>query len=477
MRAPTMPNSPFDLIIVGTGPGGYVAAIRAAQLGLKTAVVEKEELGGTCLNWGCIPTKAWIVTAHLYEQIRRAREFGIEVGEPRINWKLLVERKNKVVSQLTGGVKVLLQGRKVEILRGNGTLSTPGRIVVAGAEGSREITADNVILATGAEATLPPGFKLDGERVITSQQALDLSHQPRRLAVLGGGVVGAEFACFFAAIATEATLIEMLPRLLPAEDDEIAQALEREMKKQKINLHTNTKVEGLSDGEGGAVRLTLSGGKTLEVDTVLVATGRRPYAEKLGLEAVGIARADRGKIVVNDHLQTSVRGIYAIGDVTDIRQLAHFASAQGKAAVEIIAGHPAQTNWRAVPAATFTSPEIASVGLTEREAKAEGREVKIGRFPFRAHGRNIADGELTGFVKLVADASTDQVLGAHIFGAKASELIHECALAIGADLDLHDLAQAIHAHPTMMEAIGEAAEDAEGLAIHLMRQEAKAAAR
>jgi len=467
----------YQLVIVGTGPGGYVAAIRAAQLGLKTAVVEKDQLGGTCLNWGCIPTKAWIVTAHLYEQIKRAREFGIEVGEPRINWKLLVERKNKVVSQLTGGVKVLLQGRKVDILRGNGTLTAPGRIALRGAEGAREIAAENVILATGAEATLPPGFKLDGERVITSQQALDLSHQPRRLAILGGGVVGVEFACFFAAIGTEVTLIEMLPRLVPAEDDEVAQALEREMKKQKITIHTNTKVEGLSDGAEGAVRLTLSGGKTLDADTVLVATGRRPYAEGLGLEAVGVARGDRGKIVVNDHLQTSVRGIYAIGDVTDIRQLAHFASAQGKAAVEIIAGHPAQTNWRAVPAATFTSPEIASVGITEREAKAEGREVKIGRFPFRAHGRNIADGELTGFVKLVADANTDQVLGAHIFGAKASELIHECALAIGADLNLHDLAQAIHAHPTMMEAIGEAAEDAEGLAIHLMRQEVRAAAR
>src|SRR5262245_2229441 len=253
----------FKVVVVGTGPGGYVAAIRAGQLGLKTAVVEKDQLGGTCLNWGCIPTKAWIVTAHLYEQIRRAREFGIEVGEPRINWKLLVERKNKVVSQLTGGVKVLLQGRKVEILRGNGTLSAPGRIVVAGAEGSREITADNVILATGAEATLPPGFKLDGERVITSQQALDLSHQPRRLAVLGGGVVGAEFACFFAAIGTEVTLIEMLPRLVPAEDDEIAQALEREMKKQKIALHLGTKVEGYADAADGAVTLTMAGGKTV----------------------------------------------------------------------------------------------------------------------------------------------------------------------------------------------------------------------
>jgi dihydrolipoamide dehydrogenase len=295
--------------------------------------------------------------------------------------------------------------------------------------------------------------------------------------VLGGGVVGAEFACFFAAIGTEVTLIEMLPRLVPAEDDEIAQALEREMKKQKITIHTNTKVEGLADGPEGAVRLTLSGGKTLEVDTVLVATGRRPYAERLGLDKIGIARGDRGKIVVNDHLQTSVRGVYAIGDVTDIRQLAHFASAQGKAAAEIIAGHPAQTNWRAVPAATFTNPEVASVGLTEREARAEGRSVKIGRFPFRAHGRNIADGELTGFVKLVGDAGTDQILGAHIFGARASELIHECALALAADLNVHDLAQAIHAHPTIMEAVGEAAEDVEGMAIHLMRQEARAAAR
>ena len=465
----------FQLVIVGTGPGGYVAAIRAAQLGLKTAVVEKDQLGGTCLNWGCIPTKAWIVTAHLYEQIRRAREFGIEVGEPRINWKLLVERKNKVVSQLTGGVKILLQGRKVEILRGNGTLTAPGRIALAGAGGAREIAADNVILATGAEATLPPGFKLDGERVITSQQALDLSHQPRRLAILGGGVVGVEFACFFAAIGTEVTLIEMLPRLVPAEDDEVAQALEREMKKQKITIHTNTKVEGMSDGAEGAVKLTLAGGKTLEVDTVLVATGRRPYAEGLGLESVGVARGDRGKIVVNDHLQTSVRGIYAIGDVTDIRQLAHFASAQGKAAVEIIAGHPAQTNWRAVPAGTFTYPEIASVGLTEREAREQGRTLRIGRFPFRAHGRNIADLETTGFVKLIGDADSGQVLGAHIIGEHAADVIHECALAIAADLNLHDLAQAIHAHPTVSEALGEAAEDAEGIAIHLMRQEARAA--
>jgi dihydrolipoamide dehydrogenase len=247
----------FQVVVVGTGPGGYVGAIRAAQLGLRTAVVEKDQLGGTCLNWGCIPTKAWIVTAHLYEQIRRAREFGIEVGEPRINWKLLVERKNKVVSQLTGGVKQLLQGRKVEILRGAGTLSAPGRIVVTGADGAREIAAENILLATGAVATLPPGFTLDGERVITSQEALDLSHQPRRLAVLGGGVVGVEFACFFAAIGTEVTLIEMLPRLVPAEDDEIAQALEREMKKQKVTIPPTPRWKG-SRTRRRRVRLTLS---------------------------------------------------------------------------------------------------------------------------------------------------------------------------------------------------------------------------
>ena len=470
--------SRYQVVVVGTGPGGYVAAIRAAQLGLKTAVVEKDQLGGTCLNWGCIPTKAWIVTAHLYEMIKRAREFGIEVSEPRINWGLLVERKNKVVGQLTGGVKQLLQGRKVDILSGSAKLTAANRLaIVAAGGGTREIVADQIILATGAQATLPPGFKLDGERVITSQEALDLSHQPKRLAVLGGGVVGTEFACFFAAIGTEVTLVEMLPRLVPAEDDEIAQALEREMKKQKIAIHTNTKVEGLADGANGAVKLTLAGGKALEVDTVLVATGRKPAADGLGLEALGVARGDRGKITVNDHLQTSLRSVYAIGDVTDIRQLAHFASAQGKAAAEIIAGHPAQTNWRAVPAATFTNPEIASVGLTEREAKAEGRIVKIGRFPFRAHGRNIADGELVGFVKLVVDGDTDQVLGAHIFGAKASELIHECSLAIAADLNARDLAHAIHAHPTLTEALGEAAEDVDGMAIHLIRQEARAAAR
>jgi dihydrolipoamide dehydrogenase len=467
----------FDVIIIGTGPGGYVAAIRAAQLGLKTAVVEKDQLGGTCLNWGCIPTKAWIGTAHLYEQIKRAREFGIEVSEPRINWDWLLERKQKVVKQLTGGVKTLLQGRHVEIVAGTAKLTGPHRIAVTGKEGGQELTADHIIVATGAYATMPPGFKLDQERIITSEQALSLTHQPRRLAVLGGGVVGTEFACFFAAIGTQVTLIEMLPRLVPAEDDEIAVALERELKKQKITLHLDTRVEGATDEPDGAVTLKLGGGRSVTVDTVLVATGRRPFASDLGLEALGVARGDRGKIAVNERLQTSVPGLYAIGDVTDIKQLAHFASAQGKAAVEMIAGHPAQTNWRAVPAATFTSPEIASVGLTEREAAAEGRTLKVGRFPFRAHGRNIADLELAGFVKLISDADTGQVLGAHIIGAKASELIHECSLAIAADLDARDLAQAIHAHPTMTEAIGEAAEDIEHLAVHILRQEAKAAAR
>ena len=468
----------YQLLIVGTGPGGYVAAIKAAQLGLKTAVIEKDELGGTCLNWGCIPTKAWIVTAHLYEQIKRAKEFGIDVGEPQINWPKLVERKNSVVKQLTGGVGILLKGRGVEIHRGAARLTSANKLVVAGAAGANiELSADSIMLATGAYATLPPGFKLDGERVITSQQALDLKKQPKRIAILGGGVVGSEFACFFATIGSQVTLIEMLPRLVPAEDDEIAQTLEREMKKQKIALHLGTKVEGMKDNADGSISLTLSGGKTVEADTVLIATGRRPYSSDLGLDKVGVAVADRGKIVVNDKLQTSVRNIYAIGDVTDIKQLAHFASAQGKAAAEVIAGHPAQTNWRAVPAATFTTPEIASVGLTEREARTEGREIKIGRFPFRAHGRNIADGELAGFVKLVGDAATDQVLGAHIIGAKASELIHECSLAIAADLNIRDLAHAIHAHPTLTEALGEAAEDADGMAIHLIRQELKAATR
>ena len=467
----------FNLIIIGTGPGGYVAAIRAAQLGLKTAVVEKQELGGTCLNWGCIPTKSWIMTAHLFEQIRRAKEFGIEVGEPRLNWPVLVERKNKVVKQLTTGVKTLLGGRGVEIVKGTARLTSANRVAVTGATATTELSADHIMIATGAEATMPPGFKLDRERVITSQEALDLTRQPKRIAILGGGVVGTEFAGFFAAIGTEVTLIEMLPRLVPAEDDEIAQALEREMKKQKIAIHLGTKVEGMSDGPDGAVTLALQGGKSITVDSVLVATGRRPYSTGLGIEALGVARGDRGRITVNDRLQTSVKGLYAIGDVTDIKQLAHFASAQGKAAAEVIAGHPAQTHWRAVPAATFTNPEIASVGLTEREAREQGHEVKVGRFPFRAHGRNIADGETTGFVKILADAASDQVLGAHIIGARASELIHECSLAIAADLNARDLAQAIHAHPTLTEPIGEAADDVEGLAIHLMRQEARAAAR
>lgn len=489
-----MPDSgSFDLVVIGSGPGGYVAAIRAAQLGLRTAIVEKDELGGTCLNWGCIPTKAWIVSAHLLEQIRRAKDFGIEVGEPRVRWDWMLERKKKVVKQLTGGVKQLLQGRGVEIVRGTARLDSPGRVAVLRAAGDGgELAAKHVMIATGAESWLPPGFALEGTRVITSREALDLPGQPRRMAVLGGGVVGSEFACFFAALGTKVTLIEMLPRLVLPEDDEVSQLLEREMKKRGIDVHLSTQVEDRRDGPaiaGAAARatvgapaagggpasivLTLTGGQTIEVDTVLVATGRKPYTEGLGAAQAGVALGERGQVVVNDRLQSSVPNVYAIGDVTDMRQLAHFASAQGKAAAEIIAGHAAQTNWRAVPAATFTSPEIASVGLTEREAKAEGRTLKIGRFPLRAHGRNIADNETVGFVKLIGDAETDQLLGAHIIGAKASEIIHECALALAADLNVGDLARAIHAHPTVIETLGEAAEDADHLAIHLMRQETR----
>jgi len=468
----------FQVVVIGAGPGGYVAAIRAAQMGLKTAIVEKDELGGTCLNWGCIPTKSWVVTAHLYEQIKRAKEYGIVVGEPQLDWTALVARKNKIVKQLTGGVKQLLAGRQVEIYKGTAKLTSANRIAIAlNAGGTEEITTDHIILATGAAAWNPPGWSLDGERVIGSKEALDLSHQPKRIAILGGGVIGSEFACFFAAIGTQTTVIEMLPRLVMAEDEEVSAALEREMKKQKIALHLGTKVEDRRDNPDGSITLTLSGGKTVEVDTVLVATGRRPYSAELGLETVGVAHAERGKIVVNDRLQTSVSNIYAIGDVTDIKQLAHFASAQGKSAAEIIAGHSAQTHWRAVPAATFTSPEIASVGLTEAEAKAEGRTVKVGRFPFRAHGRNIADGETTGFVKIVGDADSGQILGTSIFGPKASELIHEASLAIGADLDVAAIAQAIHAHPTMMDVQGEAAEDSDALAIHLLRTESKTTAK
>jgi dihydrolipoamide dehydrogenase len=468
----------FQVVIVGTGPGGYVAAIRAAQLGLETAVVEKDELGGTCLNWGCIPTKAWVVSAHLYEQIRRAREYGIEVAEPRIRWDWLLERKNKIVKQMTGGVGTLLKGRGVEIFRGTARLTAASRLVVSLKDGARqELTADHVVLATGAQAMMPPGWSLEDGRIVTSQEALDLAAQPRRLAVIGGGVVGSEFASFFAAIGTQVTLIEMLPRLVPAEDDEIAQALEREMKKQRIAVHLGTRVDAVQEGPAGAKRLTLSSGQSLEVDTVLVATGRRPFSSDLGLEQAGVRLGERGRVVVDERLRTTARNVWAIGDVTDIKQLAHFASAQGKAAVEQIAGHAAQTDWRAVPAATFTFPEIASVGLTEREALAAGRKLKIGRFPFRAHGRNIADGETAGFVKLIGDADTDQLLGAHLIGARASELVHECALAIGADLDLKHLAEAIHAHPTLSETLGEAAEDADHRAIHLIRQEARAEAK
>jgi dihydrolipoamide dehydrogenase len=359
----------YDLVVLGAGPGGYVAAIRAAHLGLKTAIVEKDaKLGGTCLLRGCIPTKALLHSADVLSEISHAKDFGV-IATGQVDMAGVQKARSRAVDKSAAGVTYLMKQNKIDVHTGRGRLTGPHTVLVEGKDGAQTtLEAKFIVLATGSVPKKLPFLPVDGKHVVTSDEILELTSVPKRLLVLGAGAVGVEFASVYSRFGADVTVVEMLERALPIEDEEVSAALEREMKKQKIALHLGTKVEDRKDNPDGSITLTLAGGRTVDVDAVLVATGRRPYSEGLGLAAAGLATGERGRIVVDDHLRTSVKNIFAIGDVTDIKQLAHFASAQGKAAVEIIAGHAAQTNWRAVPAAPVTSPEIASVGMTETQA-------------------------------------------------------------------------------------------------------------
>ncbi len=456
------------LAILGAGPGGYVAAIKAAQLGAQVTVIEDTEVGGTCLNRGCIPTKALLATTELLHKTKNIAEFGIEIsGQILPNLSKIMERKNKVVSIQVKGIRSLFKSWGINLIEGKGMILSPEKIEVIKKDGSTEIVgADKVIIATGSRPAQFPLFPFDGERILSSDDALSIKSIPKSLIIIGAGVIGCEFAFIFSELGTDITMLELMPRAIFTEDPEISEILERELKKKKIKLMTGIKITGVK-GQHDGIHVLFEEGKELVAEKLLVSVGRTLNSDRIGIEAIGIQKGSKGEIVVNERMETNIGGIYAIGDVTGGLLYAHVASTQGKIAAKNVIGGDKKMDYGVVPYAIFTSPEIAGVGLKENQAVEKGIKVKTGRFQFRAIGKAHVMGEITGFVKVVSDETSDRILGVHIIGPHASDLIHEAALAIKAGLKTKDIAETIHSHPTLSEALMEAAEDVHGEAIHV----------
>ena len=460
---------PTRLTIIGAGPGGYVAAIRAAQMGAQVTVVEENEVGGTCLNRGCIPTKTLIASTEALEHARNAAEFGIELtGEVRYNLNKIRERKDRVVELQIKGIRALFKSRGITLISGKGSLLSEDVVRSVQTDGAtQDIRSDRIIIATGSRPARVAGFPFDGETVMTSDDAVQLKSVPKHLLIIGAGVIGCEFAFIYRSLGSAVTLVELLPRALSTEDEDMSGIIERELKKAKIALITSASVVTIVKTAGGVMTTSLSSGQEVKADAVLVSIGRSLNTEHLRLEDAGLAAGSRGEITVNEKMETSIPGIYAVGDVTGKMMLAHVASHQGIVAAENALGGDEHMNYASVPAGIFTRPEIGSVGLREHQAREQGIAVSVGRFPYRALGKAHAAGEITGLFKVIADAATDRVLGVHICGARASDLVHEGALAIRLGATARQLGDMVHAHPTFAEGIGEAAEDVFGRAIHV----------
>jgi dihydrolipoamide dehydrogenase len=464
----------YDVAILGSGPGGYVAALRAGQLGLSTLLVEKDPFfGGTCLHVGCIPSKAFLYTAELIDRIRHAREHGIVVESIRLDWAAMLKRKEKVVKKLAAGISLLLRNNRVVSVQGVGKLAGPGILEVATPEGPRRFQARNIVVATGSAPRALPGIPIDGEAILTNTEMLSLPARPERVAIIGAGAVGAEFASMFSSFGSKVVLIELLPRVLPLEDEEVSDTVLRSFRKRGIEVLTSTRVETAAASEGGiALGLRLSDDSAGErvADKVLVAVGRAPRTEGIGLETVGIEvdKSKGGTIPVDRFMETKAKGVFAIGDVVATQQLAHVASAEALLAIEKIAGKPVQPlNYDHIPNATYCAPEVASVGLSEARARANGYEVRIGKFPFAASSKASILGENEGFVKVVSEASYDELLGVHIVGPHATDLIAEAVVALTHEATAESLMKSVHAHPTLSEAVMEAAHGAFERPIHV----------
>lgn len=457
--------SDYDTIVIGSGPGGYVAAIRASQLGQKTAVVEKEHLGGICLNWGCIPTKSLLRNAEIANLLQEGKTFGFSFDNLKLDYSVAQKRSRKVSERLVKGVTFLMKKNNIAVIEGFGKLKSKTEVEVNG-----EIhTAKNFILATGARARKIPGVEIDGDKLITYRQALELTEVPQSLVVVGAGAIGMEFAHVFHSYGADVTVVEMLPRVLPLEDEEVSKEMEKQFGHAGVKVRTGTKVEKIETTAKG-VKITISKddkSETLEAEKALIAIGVAPNSENIGLEEVGV-KTERGYIQIDDHMQTNVSGIYAIGDVTGKLALAHVGSAMGLIAAETIAGHKTRTlNYKNMPRCTYTYPEVSSVGLTEAEAKEQGYEVKTGKFPFQANGKALGINESVGFVKIVAESKYNEVLGVHMIGPHVTELVAGPTGMIGLESTVEELARTVHPHPTLSEVVMEAAHVTLGEAIHI----------
>jgi dihydrolipoamide dehydrogenase len=461
----------YDVIVIGSGPGGYVAAIRASQLGFKTAIVEKESLGGICLNWGCIPTKALLKSAQVFEYINHATDYGITIeGQGVVDFDAVVKRSRGVADGMSKGVQFLMKKNKIDVIVGFGKLKGKGKVEVKSADGAvTEHTAKHIILATGGRSRELPNLPQDGKKVIGYRQAMVLPKQPKSIIVVGSGAIGIEFAYFYNSIGTQVTVVEFMDNIVPVEDEEISKALARTLKKQGINILTKSTVESV-DTSGELCKATVKtekGTEVLEAEIVLSAVGIATNLEGIGLEETGV-KFDKGKVLVDDYYRTNIEGVYAIGDIVKGQALAHVASAEGITCVEKIAGlHVEPINYGNIPGCTYCSPEIASVGYTEKAAREAGYEVKVGKFPFSASGKASAAGAKDGFVKVIFDAKYGEFLGAHMIGYNVTEMIAEVVAARKLETTGHDIIKTIHPHPTMSEAVMEAAADAYGEVIHL----------